>query len=130
MVSMRGTASPRSSGSACSVFRKETIMQEAIRIIRDEHRSISAVLSGLKSLVQMAQDSPVRPGFEVFRAMIYYIDAFPERMHHPKEDQYLFARLWQRDPAARALVEALKAEHLAGAQLVRDLEQALLEYEQ
>lgn len=45
-------------------------MQQAIRIIRDEHRSISAVLSGLKSLVQMAQDSPVRPGFEVFRAMI------------------------------------------------------------
>ena len=82
------------------------------------------------ALTQMAQDSRLCPEFEVFRAMIYYIDAFPARMHHPKEDQYLFARLWQRDPAARALVEALKAEHLAGAQLVRDLEQALLEYEQ
>jgi hemerythrin-like domain-containing protein len=105
-------------------------MQQALRIIHDEHRSISAVLSGLKSLAQMVRDSRLRPEFEVFRAMIYYIDAFPERMHHPKEDQYLFARLLQRDPSTRALVEGLKAEHVAGGQLVRDLEQALLEYEQ
>ena len=105
-------------------------MQQALRIIHDEHRSISAVLSGLKSLAQMARDSKLRPGFDVFRAMIYYIDVFPERMHHPKEDQYLFARLLQRDPSTRALVEGLKAEHVAGGQLVRDLEQALLAYEQ
>src|SRR3989304_7782531 len=100
-------------------------MKNASRIINDEHRSISAVLSGLKSLAQMAQDSKLRPEFEVFRAMIYYIDAFPERMHHPKEDQHLFARLLQRDASARALVEGLRAEHVAGGQLVRDLGQAL-----
>ena len=105
-------------------------MQQALRIIHDEHRSISAVLSGLKSLAQMARDSKLRPVFDVYRAMIYYIDVFPERMHHPKEDQYLFARLLQRDPSTRALVEGLKAEHVAGGQLVRDLEQALLAYEQ
>ncbi len=105
-------------------------MQKAIGIIYDEHRSISAVLSGLKSLAQMARDGSLRPDFSVFRAMIYYIDAFPERMHHPKEDAHLFARLLQRDPAARELVDALQAEHVTGARLVRDLEQALLEYEQ
>jgi hemerythrin-like domain-containing protein len=105
-------------------------MHQAIRIILDEHRSISAVLSGLKSLAQMARNSKVRPEFEVFRAMIYYIDAFPERMHHPKEDQHLFARLLQRNPDARTLIEGLQAEHAEGGQLVRDLEQALLEYEE
>lgn len=105
-------------------------MQRAIRIIHDEHLSISAVLSGLKSLTQMAQDSRLRPEFAVFRAMIYYIDAFPERMHHPKEDQHLFARLLQREPSARTLIEGLRAEHAAGGKLVRDLEQALLEYEE
>lgn len=105
-------------------------MHQAIRIIHDEHRSISAVLSGLKSLATLAQDVKLRPEFEVFRAMIYYIDAFPERMHHPKEDQHLFARLLERDPGARALVEGLQAEHVMGAQLVRDLERSLLEFEQ
>jgi hemerythrin-like domain-containing protein len=105
-------------------------MHKAIRIIHDEHRSISAVLSGLKSLAQMAQDGRLRPEFKVFRAMIYYIDAFPERMHHPKEDEHLFARLLTRRPDARALVDGLKAEHVQGRQLVRDLEQALLEIEE
>ena len=105
-------------------------MLQAIRIIYDEHRSISAVLSGLKSLAQMAQDSRLRPEFAVFRAMIYYIDAFPERMHHPKEDEHLFARLLQRRPDARALVDGLQAEHVTGRQLVRDLEHALLEFEE
>ncbi len=104
-------------------------MQKAIGIIYDEHRSISAVLSGLKSLARMAIEGQ-RPDFAVFRAMIYYIDAFPERMHHPKEDAHLFARLLQRDPGSRELVEALQAEHIAGARLVRDLEQTLLAFEQ
>jgi len=104
-------------------------MQKAIGIIYDEHRSISAVLSGLKSLARMALEGQ-KPEFAVFRAMIYYIDAFPERMHHPKEDVHLFARLLHRDPASRELVDALQAEHISGARLVRDLEQTLLEFEE
>ncbi len=105
-------------------------MKKAIGIIYDEHRSISAVLSGLKALAKLAGDSGLRPDFAVFRAMIYYIDAFPERMHHPKEDQHLFARLLMRCPQAQALVGSLQAEHVTGARLVRDLEQALLAFEQ
>ena len=105
-------------------------MNRALGIIYDEHRSISAVLSGLQELAKLARDRSVRPEFEVFRAMVYYIDAFPERMHHPKEDLHLFAWLLLRDPGARELIEKLQAEHVAGAKLVRDLEQALLAFEQ
>ena len=101
-------------------------MKTAIKIIHDEHRSISAVLHALKQLAKAAEDSSVEPRFEVFRAMIYYIDQFPERMHHPKEDQYLFALLAARAPATKSLVEELRAEHVMGAQLIRDLEQALV----
>ncbi len=104
-------------------------MRNAIRILRDEHRSISAVLQSLQHLARMAQDPALKPDFAVFRAMIYYIDAFPERSHHPKEDDYLFARLLQRSPAARPLVEKLKAEHVEGARLVRELERAVLAFE-
>jgi hemerythrin-like domain-containing protein len=105
-------------------------MNEAIRIIRDEHRSISAVLSALKQLARLAQDPKVKPEFAAFRAMIYYIDAFPERMHHPKEDSHLFARLVERAPEARPLIEELQAEHVAGAHMIRELERALLEFEE
>jgi hemerythrin-like domain-containing protein len=105
-------------------------MNRALGIIYDEHRSISAVLSGLQELAKLARDRKLRPDFNVLRAMIYYIDAFPERMHHPKEDLHLFAWLLLRDPGARELIEKLQAEHVAGAKLVRDLEQALLAFEQ
>src|SRR4051812_35556807 len=83
---------------------KEFTMHNVLTVIRDEHRSISAVLSGLCELAHLATNPAVRPNFEVFHAMIYYIDAFPERQHHPKEDIYLFARLVQRDAKAKNLV--------------------------
>ena len=104
-------------------------MSNAIQTIRDEHRSIAAVLHALKQLAKDAADPSLEPRFDVFRAMIYYIDQFPERLHHPKEEQYLFARLEARVPEARPLIETLRAEHVMGAQLIRDLEQALVALE-
>jgi hemerythrin-like domain-containing protein len=101
-------------------------MNNAIQTIRDEHRSIAAVLHALKQLAKDAQDTSVEPRFDVFRAMIYYIDQFPERLHHPKEDKYLFARLEARAPHTKPLLDDLRAEHVMGAQLIRDLEQALV----
>ena len=47
--------------------------------------------------------------------MIYYIDAFPERFHHPKEDEYLFYFLRIRHPDAIPLLDRLQGEHRAGA---------------
>ena len=105
-------------------------MNKAIRKLREEHRSISAVVHALEQLAHAAQDPSVKPGFEVFRAMLYYIDAFPERQHHPKEDEYLFARLRMRAPQAGPLLDELHDEHVKSAKLIRDLEQALLAFEE
>lgn len=105
-------------------------MKDAIAVLKSEHRSISAVLHGLKELARMAQDATVRPRFQVLRSMLRYIDEYPERLHHPKEDEHLFARVLQRAPEARALVDQLQAEHREGAQLIRELERALLFFEE
>lgn len=107
-----------------------TAMRDAVRILRDEHRAISAVLSGLRELARLAQAPGVRPDFAALRAMIYYIDTFPEKLHHPKEDEHLFARLAQRAPESAPLVRELQDEHVTGARLVRDLERAVLGFEQ
>ena len=101
-------------------------MNQAITILKNEHRSLSAVISGLKELAHMAHHATERPDFKVFRAMLRYIDEYPERLHHPKEDEYLFARLAARLPEAKPLLEELQAEHVQGARRVRDLERALL----
>jgi len=104
-------------------------MHPATRILRDEHRSIASVLHGLQELAHIAQDPSVRPDFSVLRAMIYYIDTFPERMHHPKEDQHLFPRVEARSPNAAKIVQKLRAEHERGAAMVHDLERAVTAFE-
>ena len=101
-------------------------MKEAVSILKSEHRSISAVLHALKELARMAHDATARPRFQVLRSMLRYIDEYPEKLHHPKEDKYLFARLVARAPETRLLVEELQAQHEEGERLIRELERALL----
>ncbi len=105
-------------------------MNRAIRILSEEHRSISAVLHALRHLAHIAGDGSIRPEFSVFRAMIRYIDEFPERLHHPKEDAFLFARLAARAPECVPLLETLRAEHVEGQKRIRDLERALDQFEE
>jgi hemerythrin-like domain-containing protein len=101
-------------------------MKKAISILRDEHRSISAVISGLRDVARMVQEATARPDFRSLRAMLRYIDEYPEKQHHPKEERYLFARLLARLPAAQPLVEELQAEHVEGVRHMRELERSLL----
>jgi hemerythrin-like domain-containing protein len=108
----------------------EDAMIRAVRILRDEHRAIAAVVASLEQLARQARDGSVKPDFAVFRAMIYYIDAFPERQHHPKEDAHLFARLAARAPQARGILDELQREHAKGAEMIRELERAVLALEQ
>lgn len=101
---------------------------QAIRIIHDEHRSLAAVLHGMLYLVREIRLRDMSPPFDVLGAMVYYIDAFPERFHHPKEDAYLFRFLATRHPDAARLIDGLQTEHRAGAEKIRGLEQALHRY--
>ena len=67
----------------------------------NEHRSIAVVLHAMQHLVreQGARGTKINPA--VFRAILYYLDVFPERMHHPKEEKYLFAAVRPQDLRGR-----------------------------
>jgi len=103
-------------------------MKSSLNIIRIEHRNLAAVLHGLQRLVDSVRKG-TKPDFTTMRAVMYYIDTFPEKLHHPKEDRYLFARLRQRTHKADAALAQLQGEHRHGEKLIRDLEQALLRWE-
>ena len=103
-------------------------MRTALEVIRGEHRSLTAVLNGLWYLVEEVNEGRSEPNFRVLRAMVHYIDTFPEKLHHPKEQRYLFPRLRQRTDTANAALDQLEAEHIYGEKLIRDLEQALLRW--
>jgi hemerythrin-like domain-containing protein len=95
--------------------------------IRAEHRALTAVLWSLQHLVQHSVPGSA-PDFEVFSIMIDYIDLFPERYHHPKEDRYLFEAIAGRAPEARSILDQLTSEHVQGDRLIRDLRHALALY--
>jgi len=80
-------------------------------------------------MVREIREHAAEPNFEAFGAMVYYIDAFPERFHHPKEDRYLFRLLRLRCPQASAILDRLEEEHRIGAHKIRTLEQALARYQ-
>lgn len=103
---------------------------QTLRILRDEHRTMAAVLHGFRFLVREIHAQRLAPDFALLGAMLHYIDTFPERLHHPKEDRYLFRALRTRCQAARGVLDRLEAEHRAGARKIRHLHQALNRYQQ
>ena len=100
----------------------------AIGILFAEHRSLAAVLHGMLYLVRDIRLLGTTPTFNALDAMVYYIDAFPERFHQPKEDAYLFRLLALRCGDAAPLINRLQMEHRAGAEKIRALDQALERY--
>lgn len=89
-----------------------TAEQRALTLLREEHRSLAAVLHALLAQVDLPAD---QVSTELLGAMLFYIEHFPERLHHPKEDAHLFARLRQRSADCNELIDTLQAEHRAGA---------------
>ncbi len=65
----------------------------AIRTLKDEHLAIASVLFGLRLAVGRIRDDGLAPDFRSLQALLDYIVAFPERLHHPKESRHLFAAL-------------------------------------
>jgi hemerythrin-like domain-containing protein len=104
------------------------MLNSALVVIQDEHRSLATVAHGLRYAVREIGRGNSVPDFKLLWAMIFYLDAFPEKMHHPKEEAYLFARLRLRTRDADSLVADLEQEHLTSARNVRNLEFALERY--
>lgn len=101
------------------------MLNRALAIIHDEHRALGAVLHGLRFLLRDMQEKGAAPDFKLLWAMLYYMDAFSERLHNPREDAYLFARLKTRTHEADAIIATLERQHGESGAHLRQLEQAL-----
>ncbi len=100
-----------------------------LRVIRDEHAALEAMLRSLLLLLAQHRRQGSTPDFSVLRAMLFYIDEFPERLHHAKETRLLFPRLRMRSNKANKVLDRLDREHASGERAIRDLEHALLAFE-
>jgi len=97
----------------------------AVGIIRDEHRSLAAVLHAWLHLLKEAGARKETPDLKIMQAMIHYIKAFPVALHHPKEEDFLFRKLRERTSLFNAELDELERQHERDLQLVESLVQAV-----
>ena len=101
----------------------------ATQIIYEEHAAVAAVLRSLLAMLRQGPDTEPERFFDVLRAMLFYIDEFPERLHHPKESNLLFPKLARRCPELMPVIQRLENDHMAGEGKVRALQHLLLAWE-
>ncbi len=89
----------------------------AIATIKDEHRSLASVLHALRRIVA---EAPERKTLDtkLLRGAIHYLRAFPQTLHHPKEERYLFKRLRGRSDELGRVLDELERQHASGATLL------------
>jgi hemerythrin-like domain-containing protein len=104
-------------------------MNAALAIITQEHRSMATVIGALEYLARDVADGR-EPDYDVLTVILDYIETFPNWLHHPKEDRYLFHTLRVRiaeftgldaSVAATRVLDELEAEHQRGNELLREL---------
>ena len=89
---------------------------------------LRSVMQTLEQVVQEVLARHIDADHALIACMLYYIDDFPERGHHPKEDEYLFRLLRKRTSSADAVLDELQAQHVRGAQMMTYLQRLFVHY--
>lgn len=101
----------------------------AIEAIRAEHRSLSEVLELMQHLLKDIAAGHAQPDFPLLCTVLYYIDDFACRCHHPKEEQHLFSSIRRCAPESGTMIAGLRAEHQRDYTYVKDLYCLLVLYQ-
>jgi hemerythrin-like domain-containing protein len=105
------------------------VEHKSLRIIREEHMSLAAMLRSLRMMVERGPGEKPEVFFEVLRSMLFYIDEFPERLHHTKETELLFPPVARLAPETREAIARLDKDHARGESAVRELQHLLTGWE-
>lgn len=95
---------------------------EALNIISAEHRRMWRLASALDTVCDGLRHQIVASEAHVAAMMLDYLSSYFDRMHHPKEDQYLFRLLRLRAPDETTDIERLEAEHQRDPELLARLQ--------
>ena len=84
---------------------------DAMRILMDEHQSLAAIIHAIRHMIGEIEAGRLQPDHKLLEAMVHYLEAYPEKRHHPKEDAFLFAPLKARTHEGDEALARLEAEH-------------------
>ncbi|MBI5108603.1 MAG: hemerythrin domain-containing protein [Rhodocyclales bacterium] len=102
----------------------DSTRHKALAYVRDEHRSMAAVVHALEFLAKRIVKGGT-PDMTLLGAIVHYLTQFSERLHHPAEDKYLFAPLRTRTRESGDVIDALEIEHQASEERAASLSTAL-----
>lgn len=105
------------------------MVHDCMKVIRDEHAVLTTMLKSMARWLEIGPGDEPENFFDGLRAMLFYIDEFPERLHHPKESELLFPRVLALAPALHETVERLERDHASSETAVRELQHLLLAWE-
>src|SRR5437868_2554485 len=100
-------------------------MPNVIRIFEQQHRATTSVLFAVRAITRKALVSGHSPDFRWVRTLLEYFDRFPERLHQPNEDAFLFRVLVRHQPGMARMVARLRREHAASTGYANRLREAL-----
>lgn len=83
----------------------------ALRIIRDEHATLTAVTEALRTVTTGMAKGTLAPDFKLLWSLIYYIEEYPELLHHPKEEEVLFPALRRCTDTLNETLDELGRQH-------------------
>jgi len=86
----------------------------AIALIKGEHRTLARMLGAIHMLVARYQHAGYEQNFDLFDAMLRYIENVPNKLHHPKEDKVLFPPFMRFAASDKQLVAELEHDHARG----------------
>ena len=98
-------------------------------ILAEEHRTLRIVMEILQRLLHETAHFGMPADFTLLCSILYYVDEFPERVHHPKEDKFLFPMLRRRTARFNPTLEHLHNDHVRSAQMLARIERDLVHFQ-
>ncbi len=83
----------------------------ALAVIEAEHRNMLLVAHALGVLAERLPVAPTGEDLHTVALIADYFHAFPERFHHPKESELLFAQVRRRSNESGDVLDRLDREH-------------------
>ncbi len=104
-------------------------MPKTLDIIHREHQALAAVLQALRFVVDGIAAGRFEPDFKLLSAVLDYASDMPEKLHHPKEEEFLHKRLREKCPEAVPALDRLVEDHRNSPDAVRRLAEALVHFQ-
>ena len=74
-------------------------MLHAAQTLKNRQTAMLWVLLSIRRTIRRALRSAIRPDFRELKRLTTYVERYPEKLHQPNEERYLFRLVEARQPA-------------------------------